>query len=74
LPKAIPSFLEDCRGLLRYLEFGGEPTKLEKRCQLNRSMQHLSNQLIHKMLTLKNRSVWLMWPKLARVRFRLIES
>jgi hypothetical protein len=23
----------------------------------------LSNQLIHKMLTLKNRSVWLMWPK-----------
>jgi hypothetical protein len=26
-----------------------------KSCQLNRSMQHLSNQLIHKMLTLKNR-------------------
>jgi IS30 family transposase len=24
------------------------------------------------MLTLKNRSVWLMWPNLARVRFRLI--
>jgi hypothetical protein len=32
----------------------------------------LSNQLIHKMLKLKNRSVWLMWPNLARVRFRLI--
>jgi hypothetical protein len=26
-------------------------------CQLNRSMQHLSNQLIHKMLTPKNRFV-----------------
>jgi hypothetical protein len=24
------------------------------------------------MLTLKNRSVWLMWPNLARVRFQLI--
>ncbi len=32
-------------------------------CELNRSMQHSSNHLDPQMLTLKDRSVWLMWPK-----------